>query len=119
MDSDSIVRNFMVEKLKLARGLVEDMKLERVHRIGTINQNSDNPRKIVCKFNQFTDREIVRKHKFKLENSNYYIHEQFPPEIVTKRKRLIPKLRQAKKDGKSAWISYDTLNIDGQPVKEN
>ena len=75
------------------------------------------PRKIVYKFNLFTHREQVRRKKFKLENSNYYIHEQFPSEVVAGRRRLVPKLRDAKKNGKTAWVSYDTLYIDGTPVK--
>ena len=75
------------------------------------------PRKSVYKFNLFTHREQFRRRKFKLENSNYYMHEQFPPEVVTGRRRLVPKLRDAKKNGKTAWISYDTLYIDGTHVK--
>ena len=45
-------------------------------------------------FNLFTDREQVRRRKFKLENSK---QEQFPPEVVARRRRLVPKLRDAKK----------------------
>ena len=65
------------------------MKLERVHIIGPFSPNPIYDRKIVCKFNLFADRELVRKRKFKLDKSTYYIHEQFPPEIVAKRRRLV------------------------------
>ena len=44
------------------------------------------------------------------------MHEQFPPEVVARRRRLIPILWDAKKIGKTALISYDTLYIDGTPV---
>ena len=47
---------------------------------------------------------------------NVYMHEQFPPEVVARRRRLIPILWDAKKIGKTALISYDTLYIDGTPV---
>ena len=106
----------MVEKLQMAQDVVTELKIERVHRMGpqVIGRN----RKIVCKFNMFTDRELVRKQKHKLLGSEFYVHEQFPPEIVAKRKRLMPKLKEAKRDGKRAWISYDTLYIDGRPVKD-
>ena len=50
----------MIEKLDLARDLVNEMKLERVHRIGPFSQNPNYDRKIVCKFNLFADRELVR-----------------------------------------------------------
>jgi hypothetical protein len=37
------------------------------------------------------------------------MHEQFPPEVVAKRKILIPKLREANAKNHNAWIFYDTL----------
>ena len=117
-DTEDIVRNFMIEKLDLARDVVDEMKLERVHRLGPFSQNPNYDRNIVYKCNLFADRELVRKRKFKLDKSTYYIHEQFPPEIVAKRRRLVPKLRDAKTEGKSAWISYDTLYVDGKPLKD-
>ncbi|KAH3771862.1 hypothetical protein DPMN_173191 [Dreissena polymorpha] len=43
------------------------------------------------------------------------VFEQFPPEIQEKRRRLVPKMKEAKRDGKKAWIAYDTLYIDGRP----
>ena len=89
-DTEDIVRMFMIEKLDLARGVVNEMKLERVHKIGPFSQNPNYNRKIVCKFSLFANRELIRKRKFKLDKSTYYIHEQFPPEIVAKRRRLVP-----------------------------
>ena len=37
--------------------------------------------------------------------------EQFPSKVVEKRKLLLPKLKGAKRDGKKAWLSYDTLYV--------
>ena len=51
----------MIEKLDLARDVVNEMKLETVHRIGPFSQNPNYDRKIVCKFNLFADKELVRK----------------------------------------------------------
>ena len=89
-DTEDIVRMFIIEKLDLARDVINEMKLERVHRIGPLSQNPNYDRKIVCKFSLFANRELIRKRKFKLDKSTYYIHEQFPPEIVAKRRRLVP-----------------------------
>ena len=114
-ETEKKVREFMVEKLKIAQHLVDEMKLERVHRM--TSQGGDAYRKIVCKFNQFQDRELVRKQSFNLKGTNFYIHEQFPPEIVAKRKRLMPELKKAKQQGKKAWLSYDTLYVEGKAVK--
>lgn len=60
VDTEQIARNVMIEKLNLAKETVEQMKLERVHRSTISGQNQNFPRKIICKFDQFTERELVR-----------------------------------------------------------
>lgn len=57
------------------------------------------------------------KKRSELRGSEYFLHEQFPPEVVAKRRRLVSKLNQAKREGKTARISYDTLFLNGKPVK--
>lgn len=117
VDSEQILRDFMIEKLKMAQDMVNQIKFERVHRMG---QKQDQPaysRMIVAKFCNYKDREIVRKQSSNLSSTNYYISEQFPKEIVARRKSLIPQLKAAKQQGKSAWLSYDRLYINGRPVQ--
>ena len=94
---------------------MDTLKLERVHRIG--EHSAEGPRKIVCKFNMFPEREMVRKQRIHLEGTQYFLHEQFPPEVIAKRRKLLPKMKDAKKDGKRAWLSYDSLYIDGKKVE--
>lgn len=103
------------------------MKFERVHRMGPPPtrpgtagagpSNTTKPSRIVCKFNQFQDRESVRKASFNLKNTPQYISEQFPMEVNEIRRKLYPKLKEARRDNKRAWISYDSLYVDGKPVK--
>ena len=119
IDTERILRKHMCDNLKLAKELVDDIKIERAHRIGTRNSDPTKfyNRKIVCMFSYFKDREHVRKQRYNLNGTSYYLQEQFPPEVVNKRRRLIPLLRKAKDEHKEAWISYDTLFIEGKPVK--
>jgi len=119
-ETETILRKFMVEKLKLAQEQVNEMKIERAHRMGGEKRDKDGhiiPRNIVCKFNLFKDREAVRQQRSELKETDQYMHEQFPPEVVAKRKKLIPHLIKAKEADKNAWISYDKLYIDGKHVK--
>ena len=115
------LRKFMVDKLKIAQGIVDGFRLERVHRMGD-NSNrfgaTNRPRNIVAKFLQFNDRETVRRARTNLKGTNCFINEQFPKDIADRRKQLYPKMRQAIRDGKRAWLSYDTLYIDGRPVRD-
>ena len=111
-ETEAKLRSFMNEKLQIAQDVVDNLKFERVHRIGEHIPNKT--RKIVCKFNMFPEREMVRRQRVKLEGTNFFLHEQFPPEVIEKRKKLIPKLKEANQNGKRAWISYDSLYIDGK-----
>ena len=109
-DTEAKVRSFVQEKLCLASDYVEQLRLERAHRMGPPKVGYN--RKIVCKSTLFTDREIVRRQRVKLHGTEFYVHEQFPPEIVAKRQKLYPLLKKAKQEQKQAWISYDTLYVE-------
>ena len=75
-------------------------------------------RSIVAKFTRFKEREYVRKQWKTLEGSNYNVYEQFPKEVVEKRRRLQTKVREHRSKGDTAWIAYDTLYVNGRPVRE-
>ena len=122
-DTESIVRDFLVQKLKIAQDTVNQIQIERAHRIGPLKSGNENgarqARKIVCKFTLFKERELVRKAKKNLYGTSYYIHEQFPQEIIAKRKKLVPKMKDAIKNGNKAWLVYDTLYVNSKPVKDD
>ncbi|XP_045182697.2 uncharacterized protein LOC123541337 [Mercenaria mercenaria] len=116
------LRAVLVDKMKLARDYVDSLKLERVHRTG--DMSASNPgrrtpkyRNIIVKFTFFKDREIVRRASSSLKGTGIFINEQFPKEVAERRRALMPLLRNAREEKKKAWISYDTLYIDGVKVK--
>ncbi|KAH3738938.1 hypothetical protein DPMN_045582 [Dreissena polymorpha] len=49
---------------------------------------------------------------------SFNVFEQFPSEVQEKRRRLIPKIKVAKREGKRALLAYDTLFIDRHPVQQ-
>lgn len=112
------LREFLIGKMKIAQTVIDTMQLERVHRMGARNDRNQ-CRKIIAKFTMFKDRELVRKQWKTLQGTNYYVHEQFPKEVNDKRRQLLPRLKDAKKAGKRAWLAYDTLYVDGKPVKDD
>ena len=117
-DCERLVRQLLTHKLQLAQEIVDSISFERVHRTGEKATGENvKPRNIVAKFSSFKDRELVRRDKVKLKGTNIFIFEQFPKEIADRRRSLLPKLKQAFKDGKRAWLSYDTLYVDGRPVR--
>ena len=115
-DAEETVRQFLVDKMKIAQETVDRMKMERVHRIGP--KQKDKCRKIVAKFLEYKDKEYVRKQWKALDGTPFYVNEQFPREVEEKRRKLRPRVKEAKSQGKQAWIAYDTLYIDGKAVKD-
>lgn len=63
------------------------------------------------KFSNFRVRESVRTSGYKLKNKQYHIQEQFPKEIVEKRKALMPVLRKALGENRRAVLKYDKLSL--------
>ena len=120
-DCEGLLRQFMVQKLKLAQDVVDRLRFERVHRIGAKMDSSSpgKPRQIVAKFSTFKDREMIRRSRINLKGTDHVIFEQYPKIIADRRKSLRPKLKKAIQDGKRAWISYDTLFVNGKPVRDD
>ena len=117
-NTEDILSEFIRKEL----GYGEQISFERVHRIGPRHgQNGPKHRPIVAKFSHFKTKEEVRKKGPNLRGKPFGINEQFPQEIVNRRKELMPMLRKAKREGHKATISVDRLIIDGvryQPSKE-
>ena len=68
----------------------------------------------MAKFVLYPDRERVRKAGSVLReaNSKYGVSQQFPKEIQDRRKALVPIMKQARNEGKDAYIVVDKLYID-------
>lgn len=114
--TETKLRQHLVDAMKLTKETVNSIRFERVHRSPSEPQ-PDRIRSIIAKFTYFKDRETVRKQWKSLSGTTYNVFEQFPPEIVAKRKKLVPKMKEARRQGKSSYIVYDTLYVDGNAVK--
>lgn len=110
--TEKAVRAFMYEDLKLAQEKVTEIKFDRVQRTGTRLQNR--PRKILAVFSDTRDKTYVKSFRRNLETTNKFMHDQYPPEVVAYRKKLVPFLKLAKDDGKDAYIKYNKLIVDGR-----
>ena len=111
------LRDHLHEKLKIAKETAESIRFERVHR-SPGHPITGKVRTIVAKFTFFKDREMVRNLWKNLSGTRFQMFEQFPPEILEKRRRLVPQMKDARSKGKRAWIAYDTLYIDGKAVRD-
>ncbi|KAK3103102.1 hypothetical protein FSP39_016437 [Pinctada imbricata] len=110
-DAEETVKRFIGDEL----GLTDEYKFDRVHRLG--RHTPGKHRQIIAKFSSFKDKEAVRKAAPRLKGKPYGLNEQFPKEIVERRKTLIPHLKAAKQQNKKAVLKVDKLFIDNRPFR--
>jgi len=114
--TEAKLRQHLVSAFKLTEEVATSIKFERVHRSPgmPIHGKVSN---IVAKFTFFKDREMVRKRWKELDGTAYRVFEQFPPKVMAKRRQLVVKMKEARRLGKRAYLAYDTLYVDGTPVR--
>ena len=94
----------------------DTIEFQQIHRLGRPRSSS---RPIIARFLRYPEREKVRKAAFKLKGTHFRIMEDFPREIIERRRKLLPLLQQAKAENKRATFSKafpDRLIIEGQFV---
>ena len=69
------------------------------------------PRAVFCKFHSFGDRQKIWKAKTKLRGTQYAVQEDFPKEILERRKVLLPIMFAARRMKYTAYLTVDKLHI--------
>ena len=113
--TENNLQNFIIKELKVDEEEMQNISIERAHRIG---KPSTTPRPIIAKFSFFKDKEYIRSKARNLKGTKYGLAEDFPKEIVKRRKELLPNLREAKASGQKAIIKYDKLIIEGKVIED-
>ena len=80
--TEHILREFLELNLKMEKQDDTNIRFDRVHRI----HGQRKPHAIVVKFCGFKQRQDVRGKSRALKGTNYYINEQFSPEINSESK---------------------------------
>ena len=114
-DCQSKVLDFCENTLEIENARL-GIKIDRAHRIGRFDP-AKKPRPIVVKFNYYPDKlSVKQKAKDKLDNSSFSVGDQFPKAIQDRRRKLIPVMIKAKREGKRAVLAYDKLYINNTLV---
>ncbi|KAL9976171.1 hypothetical protein ACROYT_G013432 [Oculina patagonica] len=99
-------RNILFEFLDKRLGLEnpeKEIELQRVHRIGKPTAGKTRP--IIARFLRFQDREMVLKASFRLQDPEIKVLEDYPQEIIERRRKQMKKLKDAKKNGMKVSFS--------------
>ena len=106
--TEHILREFLELNLKMEKQDVTNITFDRVHRIHVQRK----PRAIVAKFGDFKQRQNVKGESRALKGTNYYINEQFPPEINSERKELVKVMKEKRQQGHKTRLVYNKLYVD-------
>ncbi len=118
-DPETVVKNFLLTKLKIPSGTVDKITFHHVHRLGSVKKDQKHPHPIIVKFEHYKHKELVKKQGQELKGTHYGMNDQFPREIQERRKTLFPIRRKFIHEGKKAIIAVDKLYIDGQLYRDS
>ncbi|KAL4007135.1 GPN-loop GTPase [Sarotherodon galilaeus] len=113
-DAEATVKSFIKNHLKLPEDTVKNIVFDRVHRLGPIRATAGRPRPIVAKFGHFKQKEHVKSRGRELKGTDFSVNDQFPKEILERRRVLFPIRRGFIQKGSRAVIAVDRLYVDGQ-----
>ena len=109
-----VLRDFLHDVLGF-RDPKRNMEFQREHRFGKSVRGKRRP--ILARFLRYQDHETVLRARFELKDTEYVILQDFPQEIMKRRRKQMPKLKEAKKRGQKVSFSKsepDKLFIDGK-----
>lgn len=102
----------ILDALENITGLPQNIKISRSHRVGPFR--NDHTRPIVCHIHWYKNKVKILRGKKQLPDG-IYVEEDFPPEVIERRKILRPVLKAAlqKEDYKNnTYLSVDRLVIN-------
>ena len=122
--TETNLRDFLATELKAPNDRIQRIVFDRVHRIGRPHTDPSTrrvkPRPVVAKFENYTDRESIRKTGIEVnkQRTGFSIREHFPPEIEERHKTLYPVMRSFAKDERNRNVFVrDKLYINGKYMK--
>ena len=111
-DTKEVIYQLLEKELSIEE--VRKIEFQRIHRVG---KKSNGVRPIIARFLRFQDREYILKRAKEMSCSlDFKVLVDLPKEIRDRRKAQWPKLKKAREEGKTGYLSWrkpDKLYIDG------
>ena len=112
-----MINDEFVRTLQALKRATTGIKIDRAHRIGVRSAGKTRP--IVAKF-------LMTEHKVAIKtalrnvdlktayNGAFKVNDQFPPEVIQRRRELIPRLISERKKGNKATLVRDKLYVNNK-----
>lgn len=110
--TENLVKTFLASHLRMDEAAVQNIGFGRVHRIGQKHEGHS-IRPIVAQFLDPKSKSMVMERGKELKGTKFSMNDQFPAEIVKRRRLLFPIMKDAKKSNKRVRLTVDRLYIDG------
>ena len=92
----------------------EDLKLDRVHRLGGFSPTKSKPPPMIARFSFYKERQQVLKESRKFKGSSVHVQEDFSPRVREIRRKLAPRVARYRDEGKRATLVFDHIIVDGR-----
>lgn len=92
---------------------LHNLQVERAHRTGP--KQDGQPRTIVVKMRSFKERELVLTKAKQERPRGIYYNEDFSARVSKIRKELRPELQRLRRNGVSAYLSFDRIKYRAEP----
>ncbi|KAK2190063.1 hypothetical protein NP493_90g01013 [Ridgeia piscesae] len=109
-DTEAIVRKTFAAGMHLPEDQANTIRVERAHRTGASN-SSGRPKTVVVTFESYEDRDTILQTARKQKSCGIFANEDLSHRVNERRKELMPKLREARENGKMAYLVYDRLVV--------
>jgi hypothetical protein len=108
------VKKYFQDDLKIPEESLATLEIESARRIGVRRQSK--PKNVLVTFNNLKTKNYVKSFKDNVNprESGLFMHDQYPPEVVSQRKLLVPIMKRAREAKKEAYIKYNKLIVDGK-----
>ena len=109
---EELVKTFLVAKLNIKSEEAASIDFARVHRLGKPKVDANGrvkSRPIVANVTNSKMKSAVMSKGKELKNTTYSITDQFPAEIMDRRRPLYPIMTEARKNKKKARLAVDKL----------
>lgn len=116
--TENLVKEFMKNGLQMSEEQVGKAEIERAHRLGRIKEEGKS-RAIVVNFQNYIAKRNVMGRGMKLKGSHYSMFDQFPREIVERRRVLYPIMKEHKEKKIKVRLNMDKLYINDQLYRDS
>ena len=108
LSTEAVFKKFLSTVLGFTMEECQNLLISRCHRIGK-PRGKDQPRSVIASFVLDKDKNKVWQKRFVLKNTQYLIREDFPNEIINRRKLMYPLFLEARKSDPGAKLVVDKV----------